>query len=105
MEVRLGKCALYSKHRDASAVLSATKALAISKLPRRDAEVESLRCIPAKEGLVLLGTPIGSPEYFTRQCLRLVEAVIQDMEGLALLEDHPQAYYLLLRHCFNARPQ
>ena len=73
--------------------------------PRPDAEVESLRCIPAKEGLVLLDTPIGSPEYVTRQFLRLVEAVIQDMGGLALLEDHPQTYCLLLRHCFNARPQ
>ena len=67
--------------------------------------MDSLRCIPANEGLVLLGTPIGSSEYVTRQCLRLVEAVIKDMGGLAVLEDHPQAYYLLLRHCFNARPQ
>ena len=105
MELRLGKCALYGRHREADSALPATEAAAISKLPRRDPDVTSLRCIPSNKGLVLLGTPIGSPQYVSRECRRLVEAVTNDMRDLSLLEDHPQEYFLLLRHCFNARPQ
>ena len=105
MQVRLGKCALYSKNHDAKLALSPDDVAAISELPRRDTEVSSLKCIPRQNGVVLLGTPIGHADYVARQCVRLVEEVARDMRHLALLEDHPQEYFLLLRHCYNAKPQ
>ena len=105
MEVRLGKCALYSKHRDAKAALSAEDETTIAALPRRDPGVSALKCIPPNRGVMLLGTPVGHPEYVALQCVRLVEEVTRDMRDLAALEDHPQEYFLLLRHCYNTRPQ
>ena len=105
MEVRLGKCALYSKHMDAQLAISDVDEAVIADLPRRDTEVTSLKCIPRDKGVVLLGTPVGHPDDVATQCLRLVEGISRDMRNLSLIEDHPQEYFLLLRHCYNARPQ
>ena len=86
--------ALYGKHRDANAVLPSPESAANSKLPCRDPEAKLQRSIPAKKGIVLLGTSIGSPKSISSQCLRLVEAMTADIPDLAILEDYPQAYCL-----------
>ena len=105
LQLRLGKCSAYSKHYDIGTVIAADELDAIRNLPRCDPETTGLLCIPHSEGFVALGTPIGADDWVRAECVRTVQKFAREMADLALIEDAPQEYYLLLRHCFNTQPQ
>ena len=61
--------------------------------------VQALRekCVP-RDGVVVLGVPVGTPDYEKQQALAKVRATKPFLERLKLLQ-HTQVKLLMLRHC------
>jgi len=61
-------------------------------------ETKPPQIVPAEEGILILGTPVGSKQFVRQQLKKVVEKV-QIPKIRAMAELPPQYHMLLLRHC------
>ena len=54
------------------------------------------------DGMKILGTPVGTPEYVQTTSIELIKSYLQDLDGIQHL--HKSSAYTLLKMCANQRP-
>ena len=54
------------------------------------------------DGMMILGTPVGTPEYIQTTAIGLIKSYLHDLDGIQHL--HNSSAYTLLKMCVNQRP-
>jgi len=100
LRIRLDKSTIYSPHFDIDASLFSPQLLDSCPLFGVDARI---RLVPAVEGVVVLGTPIGSADFVVHHSIQCASRIASQMRKLDKIRGLKQEYIILLRQCFNPR--
>jgi hypothetical protein len=98
MNVQLSKCKVLCPTGDKPLLLP-DLTLAVPAQLREDMPPEITIVM---DGIIVLGAPVGTPEYIQTTTIKIIKAYLEDIEGINHL--HKSSAYALLKMCINQRP-